>query len=90
MLHLLLVCRCVGVLVYGVGRKSIYPGDAIRPCPLILYGYGSYGICIEPDFEASRITMLDRGVAWAIAHIRGKPGNAWLTIWYIRHHPMCC
>lgn len=57
------------------GRKSTYPDEVIRPCPLILYGYGSYGVCIEPDFENSRVTMLDRGVAWAIAHIRGRPSH---------------
>ena len=39
--------------------------------PLHLYGYGAYGIAIPPSFSASRLSLLDRGVAFAIAHIRG-------------------
>jgi oligopeptidase B len=38
---------------------------------LFLYGYGAYGIAIEPAFSTSRISLLDRGWAYAIAHIRG-------------------
>jgi oligopeptidase B len=38
---------------------------------LFLYGYGAYGIAIEPSFSTSRISLLDRGWAYAIAHIRG-------------------
>ncbi|MFK7912315.1 MAG: S9 family peptidase [Pseudomonadales bacterium] len=39
--------------------------------PLYLYGYGAYGIAIEPGFSSSRLSLLDRGVSFAIAHIRG-------------------
>jgi oligopeptidase B len=39
--------------------------------PLLLYGYGSYGISIDPTFSSDRLSLLERGVAYAIAHIRG-------------------
>ncbi|PHT73290.1 hypothetical protein T459_24075 [Capsicum annuum] len=40
--------------------------------PLLLYGYGSYEVCIDPTFKASRLSLLDRGFIYAIAHIRGE------------------
>jgi oligopeptidase B len=39
--------------------------------PLYLYGYGSYGICIDPYFSIARLSLLNRGFTFAIAHIRG-------------------
>lgn len=39
--------------------------------PMLLYGYGSYGISIDPSFSSDRLSLLDRGFAFAIAHIRG-------------------
>ncbi|MBL7958812.1 S9 family peptidase [bacterium] len=47
--------------------------------PLLLYGYGSYGITVEPGFSSSRVSLLDRGFIFAIAHIRGgqELGRPW-------------
>jgi oligopeptidase B len=47
--------------------------------PLLLYGYGSYGYSLPPNFSSSRLSMLDRGVIYAIAHIRGggEMGEDW-------------
>jgi oligopeptidase B len=47
--------------------------------PLLLYGYGSYGHSIEPAFSSARLSLLDRGFAYAIAHIRGgeEMGRQW-------------
>lgn len=57
-----------------VYRKDRKPGG-----PLHLYGYGAYGIAIEPGFSTTRLSLLDRGFAYAIAHIRGGDdlGRAW-------------
>ena len=48
---------------------------------LYLYGYGAYGLAIPPSFSASRLSLLDRGVAFAIAHIRG--GDDMGYRWYL-------
>ena len=47
--------------------------------PLLLYGYGSYGLRSDPTFRPERLSLLDRGFAFAIAHIRGGSdlGRAW-------------
>lgn len=47
--------------------------------PLLLYGYGSYGNSMEPYFSSVRLSLLDRGFAFAIAHIRGgeEMGRQW-------------
>ncbi len=59
-----------------VFRKG-FPKDGKQP--LLLYGYGSYGYSIDPVFRSHRLTLLDRGFAFAIAHIRGgqEMGRAW-------------
>ncbi len=47
--------------------------------PLLLYAYGSYGYTIEPNFSSVRLSLLDRGFIYAIAHIRGGQylGREW-------------
>ena len=47
--------------------------------PLLLYGYGSYGISVPVSFSSNRLSLLDRGVIYAIAHIRGggELGKPW-------------
>jgi oligopeptidase B len=47
--------------------------------PLLLYGYGSYEVSIDPTFSTSRVSLLSRGVAFAIAHVRGggELGRPW-------------
>ena len=57
-----------------VRRRDAAPGG-----PLHLYGYGAYGMAMSPDFSTARISLLDRGVAYAIAHIRGgdELGRHW-------------
>jgi oligopeptidase B len=59
-----------------VYRKSLRQEG---PQPMLLYGYGSYGIPMDPGFRSSRISLLDRGMIFAIAHIRGggDRGRTW-------------
>jgi oligopeptidase B len=47
--------------------------------PMLLYAYGSYGISIPPTFSSNRLSLLDRGVIYVIAHIRGggELGEEW-------------
>ena len=47
--------------------------------PLLLYGYGSYGISVPVNFSSNRLSLLDRGVVYAVAHIRGggELGKPW-------------
>ena len=47
--------------------------------PLLLYAYGAYGYNSEPSFNSTRISLLDRGFAYAIAHVRGgqEMGRSW-------------
>ena len=60
-------------LVYKKGSRQ--GGDT----PLLLYAYGSYGYSTDPEFSSARLSLLDRGFTFAIAHIRGGQdmGRAW-------------
>ncbi|WP_314301680.1 S9 family peptidase [Kocuria palustris] len=53
--------------------------DAAQPVPAVVYAYGSYEISMDPSFSYSRISLLDRGAVWAIAHVRGggELGRQW-------------
>ena len=55
--------------------------------PLLLYGYGAYGITIEPSFSTTRLSLLDRGFIFAIAHIRGGEylGRPWYEAGKLLH-----
>jgi oligopeptidase B len=55
--------------------------------PMLLYAYGSYGLSMDPSFSAARLALLDRGVTFAIAHIRGggELGEAWRTAGHLQH-----
>ncbi|EMU9119226.1 S9 family peptidase [Providencia stuartii] len=50
--------------------------------PLLVYGYGAYGYSIDPSFSSSRLSLLDRGFVYAIAHIRG--GGELGKRWYLQ------
>ena len=56
-----------------------FPKDGSRP--LYLYAYGAYGYAIPPGFSTGRLSLLDRGFAYAIAHIRG--GDDLGQQWYL-------
>jgi oligopeptidase B len=58
-------------------RRKDTPLDGSAPC--LLYGYGSYEISIDPGFSPTRLSLLDRGMVFAIAHVRGggEMGRRW-------------
>ena len=62
-------------LVYKKGFKQ----DASQP--MWLYGYGAYAATIEPTFSSARLSALDRGFVYAIAHVRG--GSMMSYQWYL-------
>lgn len=61
-------------LVYR--RDLVQPGT---PAPTLLYGYGAYELSIDPSFSIARLSLLDRGMIFAIAHVRGggELGRHW-------------
>jgi len=51
----------------------------LRQAPVLIYGYGAYGLSEDPEFDAARLSLLDRGFLYAIAHVRGgeELGRHW-------------
>ena len=67
----------VAVPVSIVYRRDTFQKDSTNP--LLQYGYGAYGITIDPSFSSQTLSLLDRGFVYVIAHVRGSEmlGRAW-------------
>jgi oligopeptidase B len=74
------------LLLAGANRGDVTP---TRPSPLVLYGYGSYEISIDPAFSSLSLSLLDRGILFAIAHIRGggEMGRSWYEMGRLSQKP---
>jgi len=78
-----------------VARRDLVTLDAdgtltpIAPSPFLLYGYGSYEISIDPAFSSLRLSLLDRGIIFAIAHVRGggEMGRSWYEMGRLAQKP---
>jgi len=68
-----------------VGRREVLAAG--QPAPLYLYGYGAYGECLDPWFSHARLSLLERGFIFAIAHVRGggELGEAWYRAGKLEH-----
>jgi oligopeptidase B len=68
-------------------RRAGTPVDGTAPA--LLYGYGSYESCSDPHFSSLRLSLLDRGMTFAIAHVRGggEMGRAWYEAGKLHHKP---
>ncbi|HSX89461.1 MAG TPA: S9 family peptidase [Pseudomonas sp.] len=68
-----------------VARRDLLGGGV--PAPLYLYGYGAYGESLDPWFSHARLSLLDRGFVFAIAHVRGggELGEAWYRAGKLEH-----
>ncbi|NNN03352.1 MAG: S9 family peptidase [Acidimicrobiaceae bacterium] len=74
-----------GVLVEDSAGELVAP----EPAPLLLYGYGAYEISIDPSFSSLRLSLVDRGVIFAIAHVRGggEMGRSWYEMGRLAQKP---
>ena len=61
------------------------PSAVTWPAPTVIYGYGAYEIGIPASFSSARLSLLDRGVVFAIAHVRGggELGRNWYETEYV-------
>jgi oligopeptidase B len=83
------------VPVSVVARRDLVTVDddgtlnPVAPSPFLLYGYGSYEISIDPVFSSLRLSLLDRGVIFAIAHVRGggEMGRSWYEMGRLAQKP---
>ncbi|UUY07869.1 S9 family peptidase [Pseudomonas sp. J452] len=68
-----------------VARREVLAAG--KPAPLYLYGYGAYGECLDPWFSHARLSLLERGFVFAIAHVRGggELGEAWYRAGKLEH-----
>eukprot|EP00457_Paulinella_chromatophora_P000892 gb/GEZN01000893.1/.p1 GENE.gb/GEZN01000893.1/~~gb/GEZN01000893.1/.p1 ORF type:complete len:942 (-),score=162.24 gb/GEZN01000893.1/:94-2919(-) len=77
------VLRLKSLSVGGHAKNTDTPGEAANKCgqtaPLLLSGYGSYGESIAADFSTTILSLVDRGVVHAVAHVRGgaERGRSW-------------
>jgi oligopeptidase B len=74
----IVVCTADGALVpVSVAYRKGLHRDGSHPA--LLYGYGAYGYCVEAEFSSLRLSLLDRGFVFAIAHVRGggEMGRHW-------------
>ncbi|HZQ31873.1 MAG TPA: S9 family peptidase, partial [Mycobacterium sp.] len=63
-----------------VPLSIIYRADVTLPAPTVVYGYGAYEMCEDPRFSIARLSLLDRGMVFVIAHVRG--GGEMGRLWY--------
>jgi oligopeptidase B len=83
------------VPVSVVARRDLVTVNAdgtltpVAPSPFLLYGYGSYEISIDPAFSSLRLSLLERGIIFAIAHVRGggEMGRSWYEMGRLAQKP---
>jgi len=75
----------VEVPISIVYRSELFKKDGTNP--LLQYGYGAYGITIDPNFSSQTLSLLDRGFVYVIAHIRGSEmlGRHWYETGKMAH-----
>jgi oligopeptidase B len=63
-----------------VPLSIIHRADLKLPAPAVIYGYGAYELCEDPRFSIARLSLLDRGMVFVVAHVRG--GGELGRLWY--------
>ena len=63
-----------------VPLSIIHRADIALPAPALVYGYGAYEMCEDPRFSIARLSLLDRGMVFVVAHVRG--GGELGRLWY--------